>query len=180
MRIVIGGLAGTGKSTLARRLASSLGDPMLSIGSLFRAMAEERGVPLCVIDGEALADRAIDDEIARRVYAYAEARPDCVIEGRFAWYVVKGLPDTFRLKLICDDVVRYTRLAVRDYLTYNQAQAETIEREGMLIARFAERSGVPNWNDDRHYDLVIDTEQHRSDELFELALHAIAARVHPV
>ena len=175
MRFVIGGLAGTGKSTLARALASTLGLPMLSIGGLFRAIAEERGVPLSVIDEEAMRDRAIDDEMARRVNAYAHEHPFWVIEGRFAWHTVGDAANTFKVKLVCHDVVRFAHIAVRDEIGLSQARQETLEREAMLIERFQERSGVPDWNGDHHYDLVLDVTALSPREVFEAVVAAFSA-----
>lgn len=170
MRFVISGRAGTGKSSLARMIASTIGLPMLSIGSnLFRAVAEERGVALAAIDGEALRNRAIDEAVDQHVYAFAHAHHACVIEGWAAWHSVGNTSGTFKVKLACDEVTRFARAASRQEIPFSQAREETLAREAGVAARFAH---IPDWDDDRHHDLVIDTTELPLGEVFERVANA--------
>lgn len=83
--IVIGGLAGTGKSTLARRLAEYYSVQRFSAGSVMRSLARERGVDLSVLEEEAEADPNLDAEVFDRVYNFARTRIGWVIDGWFVW-----------------------------------------------------------------------------------------------
>lgn len=177
MRIIIGGLAGTGKSSLSRLIASSMGIPLLPVGSIFRDLARERGVTLVELNAQMLLEPYVDEEVAKRIRDFVDQRNYCVVEGWFAWYCVRDLQGIFRVKLTCQDLERFVRIAIREQSALKMVKAETQMRETMMIARFAERCHVPDWNDDRHFDFVIDTTKLDHSQVYEAVLSAISSRV---
>lgn len=175
--IIIGGLGGTGKSSLSRRVAKEMGLPLLSVGSIFRDLAERRGISLVELNARMLTEPAIDDEVALRIHAFVTSHRACVVEGWFAWHCVRNLPGIYRVKLTCQDPVRFARIASREKVTLSMAMTETLEREAMMIERFAERCHVPDWNDDRHFDYVIDTTRLQLDQVYEAVIFDLSSRV---
>ncbi len=177
MRVIIGGLAGTGKSSLSRLIASSMGVPLLNVGSLFRDLAREREITLVELNEQMLLEPIVDEEVAKRIREFVANRNYCVVEGWFAWHSVRDLQGIFRVKLTCQDLTRFVRIAIRDQSALKTVKVETQRREAMMIARFAERCNVPDWNDDRHFDLVIDTTDLTHDQVYEAVLSAVSSRV---
>jgi cytidylate kinase len=66
MIITIGGLAGTGTSTVASILSQKMGIPCLSAGDIFRQMAAMRGMDVLDFSKFAEGNTDIDREIDQR------------------------------------------------------------------------------------------------------------------
>jgi len=107
--ITVGGDQLTGKSTLAKRLAKTLGGQHQSAGTIFRAEAKRRNISLPELSRLALDDPGIDVgidyELCSMVAQGCEEGP-LVIEGRqpavMATYMkLLGKESCFRLYLTC-------------------------------------------------------------------------------
>ena len=170
MKLVIGGLAGTGKSSLGRALAEHFGAPFYSGGSFFRALARERGIEPAELEREAERDPGIDEETLRRIGEFGRSTPDFVVEGHLVWYPLRAVSGVVRIKLLCADAVRFARVASRENLSLEEAARQTKEREATLVERFAVRMAIPEWDDNRHYCYVIDTSEASLESVVALAL----------
>ena len=90
--IAISGEAASGKTTIARLLAWKLGYRVVSIGELFRKVAQERGVSLIELHRLAEVDHSIDRMVDS--YALEEAKMgNVVIEGHLAAWILKDIAD---------------------------------------------------------------------------------------
>ena len=87
-RISIAGDIGSGKSTIARAVASRIGVEPLSTGGIQRQLAAARGINTLELNRLAETDPSIDQEIDD----YLRALPDgpLVVESRMAWHFVPG------------------------------------------------------------------------------------------
>lgn len=153
-KITIFGLAGTGTSSVGKELAKRLNYSFLSSGQVFRQKAESLGLDL--YDFEALCsqkpeyDKALDQEIA----TFGKTNDNFVVESRLAWYFI---PDSIKIKIICDDSERVKRVAGRDKISFEEAKTKTEFREGVGAKRYEEYYGLTNFGADENFDLILDS-----------------------
>jgi cytidylate kinase len=165
-RITIAGDIGSGKSTVAKKLAHWLGVESLSTGGIQRQIAQQRR--LSVLELNKLAEE--DPSIDREIDGYLMRLPDgeLVVESRMAWHFV---PNTLKLYLYISDGAAARRIigAQRideDYGTIANAAQPIMARRRSEILRFKKYYNV-DIDDLRNYDLVIDTTFAEVDEVVE-------------
>jgi CMP/dCMP kinase len=165
-RITIAGDIGSGKSTVAKKLAEWLGVEPLSTGGIQRQLAQQRR--LSVLELNKLAEQ--DPSIDREIDGYLMRLPpgELVVESRMAWHFV---PDTLKLYLyICDGAAARRIIGAQrideDYGTIANAAQPIMARRRSEIIRFKKYYNV-DIDDLRNYDLVIDTTFAAVDEVVE-------------
>ena len=83
--ILLVGLPGSGKTTIAKRLSARLGAPMWTSGDVIRKTIAERGLPYTAANDRSVAEELArtGGEIGRRVAAevMASAAPVAIVEG---------------------------------------------------------------------------------------------------
>ena len=166
MRLIIGGVGGTGKSTLAWKVSTYLSIPHLSVGGALRKIATQERTSLAEIEQRALLNPEFDLRVDGTVREFLFHHPDCVVDGWFAWYSAREVANTIKLKLTCNENARLIRLANREGREISEIRLETAEREKALETRFVDRYHITDWNHDRHYDRVIDTSYMNPDAVF--------------
>lgn len=168
MKITICGLAGTGTSTLAKKLAEKLNYPHTSSGNIFRQMAKEKNLTLEQLELLSESDPKFDNQLDERIADYGKTHPDCVIDSRLAWYFV---PDSLKVKLDCNYHDRINRVAVRDKISFEQAETETVIREKSITDRYLRYYNIKDFLSDSNFDLAIDTTQVSSDDAVSMILN---------
>lgn len=153
MILTMGGLPGSGKTSVARELASRYGFTIISAGEQFRRLAQERGVTLQEFGGLAERDSSIDLAIDARQKELASLHSMALVEGRLAGRTIDADLKVW-LKAPLD--VRAERIAVREGIPVHRARDETVVREACEAARYKAFYGIDP-NDMTCYDLVIDT-----------------------
>jgi predicted cytidylate kinase len=154
--ITLAGLPGSGTSTVGREVAARLGLDHLDGGTVFRALAAERGLSLtdfaAVAEGDDRIDRALDDRLTDRARS-----GDVVLESRLsAWLVTRaGLP-ALRVLLECDEHERARRVAGRDGHEAEAALEVNRAREASERARYRAYYDI-DVTDTSVYDLVLDS-----------------------
>jgi len=158
MIITICGPAGSGKSTVSKKLAQKLGYKHYSIGDLRRKMASERGMTLAELnklgEEEEFTDKEVDEFQAR----LGKKEDNFVIDGRTSWYFI---PNSIKVYLDASLDVRTERM-LRDervsekFNDLKEAKQGVIERDKSDVTRY-----IKYYNLDVHnlsnFDLVIDT-----------------------
>lgn len=162
--VAISGSPGSGKSSVAKALAESLGLRYVSIGRIFRKVAEELGVDFVELHKIAERDPAIDIMVDSIALEEAK-RGDVVIEGHLAAWIVKGMAQV-RVYLKADPRVRAERIAKRDGRRLEEAFREVVEREEMNRRRYLDIYGI-DVRDLSIFDLVVDTTWLREGEVVE-------------
>ena len=152
--ITVSGLHGTGTSTHARRLAKALGLRYVSAGTLFRRMAEERGVTLEEMSRLAEGDPEIDRLLDERTREQG-VRGGAVIDGVLSGWMVEEAD--VKIFLTAPLETRVMRIAVRDGLTLEEAREATLLREGIEGERFRRFYGI-DVSDLSIYDVVLNTQ----------------------
>jgi CMP/dCMP kinase len=154
MIITVSGPHGTGKSTYAARLAHALRIRHVSAGSLFRRIANEKGLSLEELGEKALEDPSIDKLVDERTIAEAD-KGNVVVDGQLAGWILKERTD-LRIYLKAPEQVRLERIAKRDKLTLQDARLQTEQRESVQRERYLRHYSF-QVEDRSIYQLVLDT-----------------------
>ncbi|MHA2600567.1 MAG: (d)CMP kinase [Candidatus Thorarchaeota archaeon SMTZ1-83] len=168
--VTIGGLHGTGKSSVADRISKEFKLRRVSAGIIFRNLAAERGLTLEDFSRVAEQDEEIDRLLDEKLRVEAE-KGDVVVDGQLAAWMAGENAD-FKILLTAPLDVRIKRISERDGTDYEYAKRETIAREGSESARYKEFYGV-EINDQSIYDLVLRTDRYDLDGVVRILTTAI-------
>lgn len=178
------GQEGSGKSTIAKLVAEKLNCPRFYMGQMFRDMAAERGMSLpelrklCDLDPD--FDRKVDDFLIKLSTEHAHF----IIESRTAWHFI---PESIKIFLKVDSLAAAERI-FKALKTENNRENEdknldSIENiETSILKRRKEDSeryftfyGI-HQDDEKNYDLVVDTTNRSIEEVFTLVMEFITAK----
>jgi len=166
MLITISGVPGSGKTTVATRLATRLGLPHVYAGDLYRQEAKRRGLSLEqfneLAERDHSIDRALDDQMAARA-----REGHVVLEGRLAGYLAaaNGL-EALKVWLDASDEVRARRVAQREQRDWREVVAVNRARHGSDAKRYKAIYGF-DLGDTRVYDVVLNTDERTPEALVE-------------
>ena len=165
MNISITGNLGAGKSSICRHLEQA-GYSIISAGSIFRQIAEERGVSVAELNEQVGKDMSesgvspIDALLDERTARINEEQDGIAFDARLAWAFAKGSYKVF----VCVDIDEAAR---RIYSDASRAQSESYEsvaacREKLLLRQHLESERFQtlyhlDYYDLDNYDLVIDS-----------------------
>ncbi len=164
---MISGPPGSGKSTYARRLARELRLEYYNTGSIFRAIAKERGVTLAELSALAEEDPSIDLEIDRRTIDRAR-QGGVVIDSHLAAWLLKDYSD-YLVLVKAPAWVRIARISSRDGIPLREALVETMVREWSQRQRFRSYYGI-DITDTSIFHLVVDTSRFGVEETYSIIL----------
>ena len=173
--ITVGGLPGTGTSTLSHLLSDRTGLRYEYAGALFRAEAARREMSLAqfgaLCESDPAVDRSLDD---RQVELLREG--GLLLEGRMAGWLANhhGLARVHTVWVTCDDGERFRRIAGRDGEDTEAARAATITREASEADRFLRYHGA-DLTDLSGYDIVLDSTSATPDQLADAVLDALVS-----
>jgi cytidylate kinase len=173
--ICISGMAGTGKSTLAKKLAQKYGLKYYSGGDALKALAAEGG---CNVSNngwwespEGLAflrqrekdpqfDKAVDDKLLE----YARQGDVLLDSWTMPWLLKTG----FKIWLLASIEKRAERVAQRDKLTVEDALRILKEKETRTQAIYQKLYGFTLGEDFAPFNLVLDTDSLGAEEVFQV------------
>src|SRR5262249_44619167 len=108
--VVINGDLGSGKSTVSTLLARQLGIRRISVGDLYREMAQQRGMTALELNLHAELDDKIDHYVDRLQSDIATSGEILVVDSRLAWFFFR---DALKVHLITDPAVAAHRVLGR-------------------------------------------------------------------
>lgn len=163
MILTINGDIGSGKSTVGKALAHTLGIPYYSTGNILRTLATERNLTILELMNLAKTDPSIDREIDTFQKNLPKTVSDFVIEGRLGWYFIPQAVKLF-LRVDPDEAARRIFLAQQQaerdsehiYTSIEEVKVSMKKRADGDLERYQTLYGVDP-TDLRHYDFVIDT-----------------------
>jgi len=161
MILAIGGPPGSGKTTVAERVAAEKGYALVSAGTLFRTMAKERGMSLAVFGryatDHAEVDRDVDRRVVDEVVRLAAEGRSVVVEGRLSAHMLarRGV-ECLKVWIDAPPAVRAERIAGRDRTPIKDAKRAIAEREQLERARYKRFYGI-DLRDTAPFDLVLDS-----------------------
>jgi len=172
--ICICGMAGSGKSTVAKRIAEHYGLRYSSGGDALKAVAAELGYKT---GGEGwwetdegirfLEERSRNPEIDRRV---DQKQLEWAEEGGIvfdSWAMPWLLKEGFKVWLEASEQVRAKRIAERDGLTPEEALKYLREKEAKTKRIYKNLYGFTLGEDFSPFHLIIDVNSLSKDEVFE-------------
>jgi predicted cytidylate kinase len=154
--ITISGLPGSGKTTVARLVAQTLGLEHVYAGDVFRKQAGAAGLTLEEYARRAERDHTIDRRLDDAMRARAK-RGDAVLEGRLAAFMAEeaGVP-ALRVYLDASEAVRARRITKREGGDAAERLRQIQAREASDARRYRDIYGF-DYHDRARYDLVLDT-----------------------
>ena len=173
MIITIGGLPGTGTTTIAKMIAEKYNLRHVCAGFIFREMAKEMGMDLAEFSKYAEENEEVDKEIDRRQVEMAK-EGNIVLEGRLAaWMLIKNnIKIDLAIWLKAPPMVRAERISIRENEDVEEAMRKMLEREQSEKKRYKEIYNI-DIDDLSIYDLVIDTSKWGIDGVFNIICTAI-------
>lgn len=171
MKITIFGLAGTGTSSVGKALAEKLGYKFKSSGNIFREQAKEKGLSIYEYDELVRSDVKYDIELDNLVGKFGEDNNNFIFESRLAWFFI---PDSIKIKLICDEEVTFERISDRENISIEEAKEKTIKRAKTLEERYAKvYPHIKYPPKDEVFDLIIDNTNMSVEEEVEKVINFI-------
>lgn len=177
LTVTVGGLPGTGTTTLCKLLKERLGLPYTYAGHLFREEAARRGMTLAEFGTLSQRDRSIDAALDDR-QIFLLKRGGLILEGRLSgWLAQRHKVPALKVWVRCDETERIRRIVDRDGGTVQEQADATWEREQSEADRYRRYYGV-DLNDLSFYDLVLDSTHLLPDALAGKVMEAVAAVQH--
>lgn len=163
--VAIGGPHGSGKSSVAKKLAETLDMNYISAGSVFRKMAVERGLTLEEFSEVVVNEPEIDREIDRRTLELGK-KDNSIIDAQLAaHFTPKDI--AIKISITASPEVRWKRIAKRDKLSLDEAKTETMTRESTERNRFNSLYEI-DVLDQSAYDIIINTDRLNQDETYNI------------
>lgn len=164
MIITIGGLAGSGTTTTAKILSENLNIPFVSVGDIFRQMANEKGMDILEFSKLAENNIDIDTEIDRRQSEMAKKSKNLIVEGRLSAYFVDA---DIKLWMIAPLDVRAERISQRESKLLETARKEIKIREDSESLRYKEIHDI-DINSLDIYDIILNTNSFQANSVAEI------------
>jgi len=164
MIISISGTAGSGKSTVAKKLAKKLNWPYYGMGKLRRRVAKKKGLTLAEYNKLGETDPITDLEVDKYQERLGRSMDNFVIEGRTSWHFI---PQSLKIYICVDKKVGAARIykdlkrsnhrnedknlkTYQDVLKSNQKRLQSDKK------RYKKYFNIDVFNK-RNYDFVLDT-----------------------
>jgi len=162
--ITLGGLPGSGKTTVARILADKLKLEYINAGDIFRNLAAKKGMTLEEFGFFAERNPNIDKAIDKKLLEIAR-RDNVILEGRLAGIMLE-LNDVEALKIWLEAPleVRVDRISGRDTKSSEASLADTQMREKSEWDRYYNIYHV-DIRDLGVYNLVIQTQDRQPEDI---------------
>jgi cytidylate kinase len=182
MKITLGGLSGTGTSSIGKALAKHYNFEFVSGGNFARKLAMENGMTMEERDKFLLEHPEVNDaeKIDSMQKEYGQTKNDFILESRLGWF---NVPDSIKIKLACDDNVRFQRTSKQDperfgttIEDFEATKKKSLEREENHRASIEHWYGIKNLSADEHFDVVIDTTPLAFEQVLKKCIEYIDSR----
>jgi CMP/dCMP kinase len=178
--ICISGMAGTGKSTLSKKLAEKYNLKCYSGGDALKELAKAEGYDVSrqgwweSPEGlnflkERVIDPKFDKAVDAKLLEYAQQGNVLLDSWTMPWLLKEG----FKIWLMASIEKRATRVAERDKITVNEAFKVLEEKEAMTKAIYKKLYGFVLGEDFAPFDLVLDADNLNAEEVFEVLCRVI-------
>ena len=178
--LCISGLAGTGKSTLAKKLAQKYNLQYYSGGDALKDLAKQNGYDISVQGWwerdagikflkERLSDHKFDRAVDEKLLEYAKQGNVLLDSWTMPWLLKGG----FKIWLEASTEKRATRVAERDSMPFLEARKMLEEKEKRTKEIYQELYGFTLGEDLTPFDFVLDTDNLTAAQVFEVLCHVV-------
>lgn len=177
MIITISGQPGSGKTTIAKKIATKLDFPIFSIGDIWDQLAAEKNMSILELQKLAEEDQTIDREVDKKQREIAKRYDNLVLDSRLGFMFV---PQSVKILLIVNSEIaakrvfgdRHNRESEKENINLKETAAGMKERRDIEIRRYIKYYDV-NVDDKNNFDLVIDTSSKDVEEILSVILDYI-------
>ncbi len=185
MIITLNGSEGSGKTTIAKKIATNLGYVRYTTGEIFRAMAKKRGLTAVEYGELGETDPQVDKEIDDYVIKLSKEQDNFILDSRMAWHFI---PTSLKIYLDVDAYEGATRVfnelqkdSSRNELkdtpkTIEEVLEKIQERQKTDDTRYMQYYKV-NIRDKKNYDFVLDTTDLSAEKVFEKTMEFIQSKM---
>jgi radical S-adenosyl methionine domain-containing protein 2 len=152
-KIVLSGLAGSGKSTVGKLLSEKLGWKFISMGEFSRNYARSNfNTDINTFQDYCKQNSMLDELLDKQFIQDCQSENNLIIDYRLGFHFV---PNSFKICLHVSPIeaARRINMAKREYETKESIAIRNVK----MINRFKEKYGI-DFSDIRHYDLIIGTD----------------------
>jgi cytidylate kinase len=171
--ICISGMAGTGKSTLSKKLAEKYHLRYFSGGDVLKDLAKHEGYDVSIQGwwespeglkflNERVNDSKFDKAVDDKLLEYAQQGNVLLDSWTMPWLLNNG----FKIWLEASFEKRAARVAIRDGITTAEAFEVLQEKEARTKAIYKELYGFILGEDFKPFDFVLDTDNLSANEVF--------------
>ena len=179
--ICISGMAGTGKSTLSKKLAEKYHLSCYSGGDALKELANAEGYDASrqgwwespeglKFLNERVSDPKFDEAVDAKLIEYAQHGNVLLDSWTMPWL----LKDGFKIWLLASPEKRAARVAERDRITFDEALKVLKEKENRTKAIYKKLYGFALGEDLSPFDLILDTDNLSADQVFEVLCKVIS------
>lgn len=173
MIITLGGLPGSGTSTIAKILARKLKYRHIDAGDIWDQMAADRGLDVLGLNKLAEKDDSIDHELDERMLKRAREEDSLILEGRLiGWFTKREDISAFRVWITAPAEIRAVRVAQREGRDPEKIRRENDIREKSEAKRYQELYNI-DISDLSAYDLIVDSAQDKPEPLVDFILEKL-------
>jgi cytidylate kinase len=178
--ITLAGSPGSGKSSTAKAIASTLGFRHFSSGDLFRQLAVERGESIEAMNISAEVQRDIDLKVDNLLQGMYSTDAELVIDSRMAWH---WMSSSFKVFLMLDPATAAERIFAHlqsagrmseDAASVQEVRKSIDRRFASEQKRYAALYGVDP-TDPLNFDVVINTKYNDLDTVTAMVCAAYQA-----
>jgi cytidylate kinase len=182
--ICISGMAGTGKSTLSKKLAEKYNLKCFSGGDALKELANAEGYDASRQGwwespeglnflNERVRNPKFDQAVDSKLLEYAQQGNVLLDSWTMPWLLKGG----FKIWLMASIEKRAARVAERDKITIDEAFEVLKEKEERTKSIYKTLYGFSLGEDFAPFDLVLDTDNLSADEVFEVLCRVIGNMV---
>ncbi|MFI1196556.1 AAA family ATPase [Micromonospora sp. NPDC020750] len=177
--IVFNGDLGSGKSTVSVEIAKRLELRRVSVGDLYRQMAQERDMTALQLNLHAELDQAVDGYVDQLQQDIAASGESLVMDSRLAWHF---FTDALKVHMITEPTEAARRVLARpsgpaeSYASLEEAKTKLRERSESERGRFVVRYGVDKARL-RNYDLICDSTRANPEQVINHIIDVYEGRI---
>lgn len=178
MKITISGMAGSGKSTVAKIVAKELGLKHHSIGDFMREIAQEKGMTLPELSAAAESDRWLDEKLDQKQIALGKYKDDFILDSRLGYHFI---PDSLKVFLYVDMKTGAERIlgAHRSEETAESVEAMVDSMQKRLNSekkRYRQYYGIDDYTHKSNYEVYIDTSRITAEEAARRLIECVTGK----